>query len=119
MSATPTRPATAATAETVSDAGPRLRVIFMVTVAEDLAERFLAAYDTIADTVAKVPGHLEDQVARSTTDPTRWVITSLWENAAAFETWERSSEHRTLVAPLRACLTDPTSLRFAVQRHTS
>ncbi|MET9431223.1 antibiotic biosynthesis monooxygenase family protein [Streptomyces sp. NPDC003036] len=95
-----------------------LRVIFMVTVPEDRTERFLAAYDGISRRVAEVDGHVEDQVAQSTTDPTRWVITSLWETAAAFEVWERSTEHRTLVAPMRECFADPVSLRFAVRRQT-
>lgn len=99
-------------------AGPPLRVIFMITVAEEATERFLAAYDDIARRVAGIPGHVEDQVARSTTDPTRWVITSEWENAAAFETWERSTEHRTLVAPMRDCFTDPLSMRFVLHRRT-
>ncbi|MGP4004738.1 antibiotic biosynthesis monooxygenase family protein [Streptomyces sp. 8N706] len=108
--------ATAADATTSTDTP--VRVIFMITVPEENTERFLTEYDAISRRVAQVPGHIEDQVARSTTEPDRWVITSLWENGVAFAEWERSPEHRTLVGPMRACFTEPVSLRFAVQRHT-
>lgn len=104
--------------DSARSAGPPLRVIFMITVPDESTDRFLAAYDGIARRVAEIPGHVEDQVARSTTDPNRWVITSEWEHAEAFETWERSTEHRTLVAPMRDCFTDPLSLRFVVHRRT-
>ncbi|MEC3894052.1 antibiotic biosynthesis monooxygenase family protein [Nocardiopsis alba] len=95
-----------------------LRVVFLITVAPEDQDRFLDAYDQIRFRVAERPGHLCDQVGRSTDDPTRWVITSEWATRHDFESWERSAEHRELVAPMRALLSAPVSLRFEVHRET-
>jgi heme-degrading monooxygenase HmoA len=97
----------------------KLRVLFLITVLDGAEQRFLDAYDAIRHRVAQVPGHLQDQVCQSTTDPAQWVITSEWRSAEHFAEWERSEAHRTLVAPLRDCLTDPRSMRFVVRRETA
>jgi heme-degrading monooxygenase HmoA len=95
------------------------RVIFLMKVPAGRAEDFLAAYEKIRYEVAEgVPGHLVDQVCRSATDPEQWLITSEWDSLAAFEAWERTPGHRTLVAPLRACMSEATSLRFTVLAQT-
>lgn len=98
--------------------GTRMRVLFMLTVAAEDQERFLEAYELIRHEVARVPGHVRDQVCQSTTEPERWLITSEWRHSEDFERWERSDEHRALVAPLRACVSAPVSMRFAVRRQT-
>ncbi|MBB1253384.1 antibiotic biosynthesis monooxygenase family protein [Streptomyces alkaliterrae] len=98
----------------------RARVVFLIRIAPGGEEDFLAAYERIRHQVAGgVPGHLGDQVCRSTTDPGQWMITSEWRDLRCFEEWEASAAHRELVAPMRACMTDARSLRFAVVAETA
>jgi heme-degrading monooxygenase HmoA len=98
---------------------PKLRVLFLVTVIDGAEQRFLDAYEAIRHEVARVPGHLADQVCQSTTDPAQWVITSEWLTADHFAVWESSASHRQLVAPMRDCLRDPNSMRFIVRKETT
>ena len=98
----------------------RGRVVFLVRVPEARADDFLAAYEKIRYEVAEgVPGHLVDQVCRSSQDPEQWLITSEWESLADFEAWERDEAHRVLVKPMRECFTEARSLRFVVHAQTS
>lgn len=98
----------------------RGRVVFLVRVAPEKADAFLAAYEQVRHDVARgVPGHVRDQVCRSATDPEQWLITSEWDALEDFEAWERSPEHVDLVRPLRACFTDARSLRFTVVAETT
>ena len=97
----------------------RARVVFLVRVPVPRTEQFLAAYEEVRHLVAGgVPGHLVDQVCRSSTDPEQWLITSEWASLADFEEWERSPEHRELVRPMRECFTDARSLRFHIHAQT-
>ncbi|MEI2774856.1 MAG: antibiotic biosynthesis monooxygenase family protein [Tetrasphaera sp.] len=105
-------------ATTPSGATPA-RVVFLVTVPPEASEAFLAAYERIRLEVADgVDGHIVDQVCRSDDDPAQWLITSEWESLAHFRAWERSEGHRTLVAPMRACMTAAVSLKFDVIAET-
>ncbi|GAB2956548.1 hypothetical protein GCM10027280_51460 [Micromonospora polyrhachis] len=98
----------------------KARVLFLIRVPLARTDEFLRAYQQIRYLVAEgVPGHLVDQVCRSAADPEQWLITSEWLTLEHFEAWERSPEHRELVRPLRDCLTEARSLRFAVQAETS
>lgn len=100
--------------------GQRGRVVFLIRVPAQRTQDFLAAYEKIRYEVAEgVPGHLVDQVCQSTTDPEQWLITSEWDSLASFEAWERSEDHRTLVRPLRECMTEAKSIRFAIRMQTS
>jgi heme-degrading monooxygenase HmoA len=97
----------------------RGRVVFLIRVPAQRQEAFRAAYERIRHEVAAgVPGHLVDQVCQSDEDPEQWLITSEWADLAAFRAWERSPEHRDLVAPMRACITDARSLKFHVVTQT-
>jgi len=96
----------------------RVRVLFLLRVPQERVAEFLSTYERIRYQVAAVDGHLFDQVCRSVTDPEQWMITSEWRSLAHFEAWERSSGHRELAGPLRACATDEQSLRFAIWAET-
>lgn len=99
---------------------PRARVVFLIRVPTQRTRDFLAAYEQIRYQVAEgVPGHLVDQVCQSAADPEQWLITSEWDSLESFEAWERSEGHRTLVRPLRECMTEATSIRFDVRLETS
>jgi heme-degrading monooxygenase HmoA len=98
----------------------RARVVFLIRVLADRTDEFLNAYEKIRYEVAQgVPGHLVDQVCQSATDPEQWLITSEWDSLESFEAWERSPGHRTLVRPLRDCMTEAKSLRFTIRLQTS
>lgn len=94
------------------------RIIFLVTVVEDRWAEFLEAYEEVRLLVADTPGHVQDQVCQSVSDPEQWLITSEWVTLEHFQTWERSDEHRATVRSMRACLTDPRSLQFVVRAET-
>ena len=98
----------------------RGRVVFVLTLQPDSTARFLAAYERIRHEVARgVPGHLVDQVCQSPEDPDQWLITSEWRSIEDFRTWERSPDHRTLAAPLRACIATARSLQYVIRAETS
>lgn len=98
----------------------RARIVFLVRVPAANTERFLQAYERIRYEVAEgVPGHILDQVCQSTTDPEQWLITSEWESIEHFTAWERSPGHRELAGPMRACMTEAKSIKFAIREETS
>lgn len=98
----------------------RARIVFLVRVPEENRERFLQAYERIRYDVAEgVPGHVLDQVCQSMTDPEQWLITSEWETLDHFIEWERSPGHRELAGPLRECMTEARSIKFAIREETS
>lgn len=104
----------------MSDAPSRARIVFLIRIPADRTEDFLAAYQKIRYEVAEgVPGHRVDQVCRSQADPEQWLITSEWDSLESFEAWERDPAHRTLVRPMRECMTEAKSLRFVIHAQTS
>jgi heme oxygenase (mycobilin-producing) len=97
----------------------RARIFFLLRVPKDRIRDFLDAYERIRHVVANgVEGHLVDQVCQAADDPERWLITSEWRSLSHFEAWERTDEHRALVAPMRACIAEARSLRFLVRAET-
>jgi heme-degrading monooxygenase HmoA len=98
----------------------RARIVFLIRVPPERTIDFLQAYEQIRYAVAEgVPGHITDQVCRSSTDPEQWLITSEWDSLADFEAWESDDDHRTLVRPMRACMTEARSLRFTIRAETA
>jgi len=98
----------------------RARVVFLIRVPAERTQDFLAAYQLIRYQVAEgVPGHILDQVCQSLADPTQWLITSEWDSIESFEAWERSPDHRTLVRPMRECMSEAKSMRFVIREQTS
>ncbi|WP_433546984.1 antibiotic biosynthesis monooxygenase family protein [Streptomyces sp. CA-294286] len=98
---------------------PEARVVFLIRVPEARRRDFLDAYERIRFLVAGgVPGHVQDQVCQSATDPEQWLITSEWQTLADFEAWEATQDHRNLVKPMRDCFTEARSLRFVIRHST-
>ncbi len=96
----------------------RLRVLFLMDVLDDHQERFLKAYEQIRHQVAGVPGHISDQLCQSLGNSSQWLITSEWESSEPFLAWVDSPAHRDLVAPMSACLSSKSSLRYVIMRET-
>lgn len=100
------------------DSGTRYRVLFFIRVRPEDQEAFRRAYEQIRWDVARVPGHLRDQLCQSTQDPGEWLITSEWASEDAFLAWERDPAHREMVAPMIKYTTERQSLRFTVRATT-
>jgi heme-degrading monooxygenase HmoA len=96
----------------------RLRVLFLMDVLDGHQERFLEAYERIRHQVAEVPGHISDQLCHSLGNSSQWLITSEWESSEPFLAWVDSPAHRELVAPMSACLSSNSSLRYVIMRET-
>ncbi|MEU7755582.1 antibiotic biosynthesis monooxygenase family protein [Micromonospora sp. NPDC049101] len=97
----------------------RVRIVFLLRLRPDSAERFRAAYEAVRWNVARTDGHLGDQLCQSVGDPDQWMITSEWESLEHFLAWERTDAHRELAAPMMACVVERSSLRFVVRAATS
>lgn len=94
------------------------RILFMMTVADDRREEFLAAYEKVRFSVAATPGHIRDQICQSPQDPHKWLIASEWTSTEEFFAWEKSEEHKELVRPMRECYSDPEFRSFTVVAET-
>ncbi|MCG7202758.1 SchA/CurD-like domain-containing protein [Streptomyces arenae] len=112
-----TRPVSTRVSQSVFD-GSRLRVVLLVDVHDGAQQQFLEAYEQLCSQVAKVPGHVSDQLCQSIENPSQWLITSEWESAPPFLAWVNSEEHVEMVKPLHNCVRDTRSLRFHVVRET-
>lgn len=99
------------------DQGP-LRVTVLCDVPEKRHGQFLAAYDLIRHHVAAVPGHIVDQLCRSTENPAEWLITSEWQSESSFLEWAASTDHLDLVKPLRSCVSSMRASRYTIARVT-
>ncbi|MEU6994899.1 cupin domain-containing protein [Streptomyces sp. NPDC046465] len=95
------------------------RILFTVTVPEEKREDFLAAYEKVRFNVAKTPGHIRDQICQASESSERWLITSEWKSIDEFFAWEKSTEHKELVQPMRACYSDPEFRSFTVVAETA
>ncbi|MEV6841476.1 SchA/CurD-like domain-containing protein [Streptomyces sp. NPDC051133] len=98
--------------------GSHLRVVLLVDVHDGAQQQFLEAYEQLGKQVAKVPGHVSDQLCQSIENPSQWLITSEWESAPPFLAWVNSEEHVRMVEPLHSCVRDTRSLRFHIVRET-
>jgi heme-degrading monooxygenase HmoA len=93
----------------------KARLVVTVRLKPGSEQRFLDGYDAIHRRVgAGIPGHLDHQLCQSLDDPLRWIITSEWDSVQASE-WDRSDEHRALIAPLRDCFEEGASAKYAVR----
>jgi len=94
------------------------RVLFMLKLAPGAGEKFLREYESIRWEVARVPGHINDQLCRSADDPDEWLITSEWRSAEDFLAWESTPGHRELAKPMMSHVAQRRSLRYTVMRET-
>lgn len=94
------------------------RVLFMMKVAEDRREDFLAAYEKVRFSVAATRGHIRDQICQAPDNPENWLIVSEWTSLADFFVWEKSEDHKELVRPMRECYSEPEFRSFTVVAET-
>lgn len=76
------------------------RIMIQVTVNDGEEEQFERTFREIAPEVNTAPGLIQHQVIRSLDEHNRYIMLSEWETADAFDTWEKTREHRDLVRPL-------------------
>ncbi|WP_116198856.1 antibiotic biosynthesis monooxygenase family protein [Amycolatopsis circi] len=78
-----------------------------------------AAYHEASARLAGVPGLLGNELLHSTHDAKGFVVVSSWQSLAAFENWERGSDHKEQTAPLRPYRDLSLSRPFGVYRVTA
>jgi heme-degrading monooxygenase HmoA len=78
-----------------------VRVILMMRVKDGEGEAFENAWYEIADEAAHVVGNRRQTLLRDRDDPATYVITTEWDDRAAFHEFEVSPEQHELIAPLR------------------
>jgi heme-degrading monooxygenase HmoA len=71
-----------------------------VTIHEGVEEEFERTFRAIAPEIDTAPGLIQHQVVRSLDDPLKYIMLSEWETVENFDTWEKTTGHRQLVAPL-------------------
>ncbi|MEV6400913.1 antibiotic biosynthesis monooxygenase family protein [Streptomyces sp. NPDC051907] len=96
----------------------RLSVVFAVRVIEGGEQGFLEMYEQMRKEVARTPGHIVERLGEPLDDSRQWVITSEWETPEHFFAWQRSEDHRALVAPLRTWVDSTQSMQFRVVKET-
>ena len=79
-----------------------IRAVLRLRVRPGREEEFEAVWREISGSVRDTPGNLRQVLLRDAGDPRCYVISSDWETAAAFRSFERSPEQDVLTAPLRA-----------------
>ncbi|MBW5484398.1 SchA/CurD-like domain-containing protein [Streptomyces bambusae] len=98
--------------------GSMLRVVFLCDLHEGTQQQFFDAYEQMRHQVAKVPGHISDQLCQSFENPSQWLITSEWESAPHYLAWVNSDDHIAQVRPLSVCMRSNKALKFTVLRET-
>ena len=78
-----------------------VRVLVHARIREGEQAGFEAAFAQVRAAVAGTPGHIEDQLLRSETDPTAYILLSHWESRERFAEWEDAPIHRQLTTPMR------------------
>ncbi|MFD0773259.1 antibiotic biosynthesis monooxygenase family protein [Streptomonospora algeriensis] len=67
----------------------------------DDAEGIEAAYHRVSERMRGVPGMLGNELLRSVSDGTGFVVLSKWAGIEDFRTWEAGADHREDTAPIR------------------
>jgi heme-degrading monooxygenase HmoA len=84
-------------------------------VVEDRQQEFEEQYRSLKTTLEGLPGHFFERLVRSTTDPTSYVVISIWQ-PAAFLAWLQSPSHDAMVSFLNAYKRGEASIaRYRVQ----
>jgi heme-degrading monooxygenase HmoA len=78
-----------------------IRATLRLLVRPGCEEEFEAAWREVSEAVRGTPGNVRQALLREPRDPRCYVITSDWETAAAFRSFERSPEQDALTARLR------------------
>jgi heme-degrading monooxygenase HmoA len=78
-----------------------IRATLRMRVRPGMESAFEDAWCRVAAEAGRAPGNLRQTLLRDA-EPRTYVVTSDWDSAAAFHTFERSPEQDALTAPLRA-----------------
>jgi heme-degrading monooxygenase HmoA len=92
------------------------RFILEITVADGREDDLVRAYGALRERLEQgVPGLRGHQLAQNVDDPSRWIITSEWDDIEDSVRWDRSEEHNRLVGPIRACFERAASTKFVIR----
>lgn len=92
----------------------QLLVLYRFTV-DERQQEFEEQYRALKPSLECVPGHFFERLVRLTTDPTSYMVVSLWE-PGAFLDWLKSPSHDTMVSFLNTYKRgEATIARYRVQ----
>jgi len=86
-----------------------------VRVKPGAREELVRTYHDLAQVASRQPGLIEHQLCESLDDPDRWLVVSEWETIEASTSWDRSDDHRRLLAPMRACFEQASRSAFEIR----
>jgi len=94
-----------------------IRVTLTMKVKEGREQDFEQAWRNVAEHTRRVPGNLRQALLTNQAEPGVFVITSDWEDHAAFRRFERSEEQDILTSPLRVLRESSTMSIQALVTH--
>ena len=94
----------------------RARFVLRARVKAGREDDLVQAYDGMHRRVSQgVPGHIAHQLCQSVDDPLEWIVTAEWEDLDSCLAFNRSDEHRQLIAPLRECFEEGAAAQYVVR----
>lgn len=78
-----------------------VRVLIFAVAPGDDPDAVVRAYHRISRDLSGTPGLISNELLRATTDGSRFIVMSEWENLEKFQVWEQGSAHKGTTAPLR------------------
>lgn len=87
----------------------RARVMLLLQAPEEERGNVEQAYRHISDSLRGTPGLLQNELLRSSSQPTNYAVLSEWESLEAFRAWEQGPVHKgDTLNPLRRYTTGAT-----------
>lgn len=92
-----------------------VRMVVDVQVKPGTQDELVRAYRELVETASLQPGFIQHQLCESLDDPERWIVISEWETLEASDSWDRSDEHRRLLAAMRAFFAQADRAGFQIR----
>jgi heme oxygenase (mycobilin-producing) len=92
-----------------------VRLVVDVRVKDGTEDALRRAYAELAARAAEEPGLIAHQLCQSRDEPDRWLVISEWQSVEESAAWDRSEDHRRLLAPMRACFAQAARAAFDVR----
>jgi heme-degrading monooxygenase HmoA len=92
-----------------------VRLVVDVRIKPGTRDDLVRAYGALRERAASAPGLISHQLCEASDDPERWLVTSEWETIEHSTAWDRSDDHRRLLAPMRQCFAQASRAAFEVR----
>ena len=78
-----------------------IRVMVFAKIKQGEEKAFEQAYAEVTRKVKGTPGHVKDELLRSTKEPDSYILLSEWESKEKFLGWEDAPIHMQTTTPMR------------------